>query len=128
VSTRVPLLALVHRDAEPVCSRPDKAGFLFGAVVRYVELMKRNPRRAYDSAGREMEPMPLANMREHGVRSIDATCESCNHEATINVDSLPDEMPIPDVALSSRAQPAALSGLWCGRTGGIDERQKRAAK
>ncbi len=26
--------------------------------------MKRNPRRAYDSEGREIEPMPLATMRE----------------------------------------------------------------
>jgi hypothetical protein len=30
--------------------------------------MKRNPRRAYDSEGREIEPMPLANMREVALR------------------------------------------------------------
>ena len=30
--------------------------------------MKRNPRRPYDAGmGEEMEPMPLSNMREHGV-------------------------------------------------------------
>jgi hypothetical protein len=28
--------------------------------------MKRNPRRAYDSEGPKIEPMSLANMREHG--------------------------------------------------------------
>jgi hypothetical protein len=62
----------------------------------------RNPRRAYDSEGREIEPMPLANMREQGVRSVDATCEDCRREATVNVDSLPDETPVPDVALRLR--------------------------
>jgi hypothetical protein len=28
----------------------------------------RNPRRAYDADGREIRPMSLGNMREHGVR------------------------------------------------------------
>jgi len=46
----------------------------------------RKPRRAYDPNGREIEPMTLGNMREHGVRSMDATCEACQHEATVNVD------------------------------------------
>ena len=64
--------------------------------------MVRNPRRTYDEHGREIEPMTLANMREHGVRSVDATCEDCKHEAVVNVDSLPDEFPAPDVALRLR--------------------------
>ena len=46
--------------------------------------MSRNPRRAYDRDGREIEPMPLANMREHGVRSVEATCEDCKHEAIMD--------------------------------------------
>jgi hypothetical protein len=46
--------------------------------------------------------MSLANMREHGVRSVDAWCEDCNHEALVNVDSLPDDFPVPDVALRLR--------------------------
>jgi hypothetical protein len=62
----------------------------------------RNPRRAYDRAGREIEPMTLGNMRQHGVRSVDATCEACGHEAVINVDALADEMYVPDVALKLR--------------------------
>src|SRR5215211_3453396 len=33
-----------------------------------------NPRRAYDADGREIPPMTLANMREHGVRSVAAHC------------------------------------------------------
>ncbi len=32
----------------------------------------RNPRRAYDHDGREIPPMTLGNMREHGGRSMDA--------------------------------------------------------
>jgi hypothetical protein len=31
--------------------------------------MPRNPRRAYDSEGREIEPMPLANMGGGGRRA-----------------------------------------------------------
>ncbi len=46
--------------------------------------------------------MPLSNMREHGVRSVEATCEDCKHEAIINVDSLPDGLYVPDVALRLR--------------------------
>ena len=42
--------------------------------------------------------MPLANMREHGVRSVEATCEACKHEAIINVNSLPYDLYVPDVA------------------------------
>jgi hypothetical protein len=35
----------------------------------------RNPRRAYDADGREIPPMTLGNMREHGVRSALAACQ-----------------------------------------------------
>jgi hypothetical protein len=54
--------------------------------------MTRSPRRAYDAEGREIEPMSLANMREHGVRSVEATCEACKHEAAISVDNLSGEI------------------------------------
>ena len=33
----------------------------------------RNPRRAYDADGSVIAPMDLANMRENGVRSVEAT-------------------------------------------------------
>ena len=46
--------------------------------------------------------MPLANMRVHGIRSLEATCEDCKHEATVNVDSLPGDLFVPDVALRLR--------------------------
>ena len=42
-------------------------------------------------------PMDLANMRENGVRSVEATCGACGHEAVVNVDTLPAEVYVPDV-------------------------------
>ena len=64
----------------------------------------RNPRRAYDADGREIKPMDLANMREHGVRSVEASCQEigCAHEASLNVDHLPGGFPVPDIALRVR--------------------------
>ncbi len=72
--------------------------------------MSRNPRRAYDGEGTEVPPMTLGNMREHGVRSIDAFCQAigCGHASTVNVDGLPDDLPVPDVS----------PRLRCSRCGG----------
>ncbi len=66
--------------------------------------MTRNPRRAYDGEGTEIPPMTLGNMRAHGIRSIDAYCQAigCGHASTLNVDGLPDELPVPDVGLRLR--------------------------
>ena len=49
-----------------------------------------NPRRAYDPYGREIPPLSLDNMRQHGVRSVLAICQeaSCGHSGSVNVDSL----------------------------------------
>jgi hypothetical protein len=52
--------------------------------------MTRSPRPAYDAEGREIEPMSIANMREHGVRSV------------ISVDNFSGEIYVPDVALRLR--------------------------
>jgi hypothetical protein len=40
-------------------------------------------------------PMTLANMRHHGVRSLDVTCEFCHHRAVLNVDAWSDDVPVP---------------------------------
>lgn len=70
----------------------------------------KNPRRAYDQDGNEIAPMTLAIMRDHDARSVEAICEmhSCGHEASVNVDGWPDDMPVPDVGLKLR----------CSRCGG----------
>ena len=57
---------------------------------------------ARDKDGTIIVPMTLANMREHGVRSVVATCEKCQHEALVNVDDWPEETPVPDVRLKLR--------------------------
>jgi len=64
----------------------------------------RNPRRASDKDGNEIPPMTLANMREHGLRSVEASCQEigCQHEGSVNVDDRPGNFPIPDVALRLR--------------------------
>jgi hypothetical protein len=49
-------------------------------------------RRARDRDGSIIEPMTLANMRENGVRSISATCETCQHEAILDVGRWPADM------------------------------------
>ncbi len=60
--------------------------------------MRRNPRRAYNEHGHEIPPLMLTGMRAHSVRSIDAFCEAigCGHSATLNVDGLPDVLPVSD--------------------------------
>jgi hypothetical protein len=70
----------------------------------------RNPRRSYLSDGTEIPPMTLENMRAHGVRCVASTCErtECQHSAVINVDGLPDDYLVPDIALKLR----------CSRCGG----------
>ena len=86
----------------------------------------RNPRRAYDREGQEIEPMSLGNMRQHRVRSVDATCEACRHEAAINVDSLADHIYVPDVASRRAALRAARRKLSCVPTGLSTSRLARA--
>lgn len=48
--------------------------------------------------------MTLGNMRSLGVRSIAAICEEtlCGHSAPLNVDLLPGNYPVPDIALRLR--------------------------
>ncbi len=49
-------------------------------------------------------PMTLANMREHSVRPAKAECQEidCGHKGSINVDYLPGDFHMPDVALRLR--------------------------
>ena len=54
-------------------------------------------RRARDRDGSIIEPMTLPNMRENGVRSICAICETCQHEAVLSADRWPGDMPVPDI-------------------------------
>jgi hypothetical protein len=42
-----------------------------------------------------IEPMDLANMRAHGVRSLDVSCWNCHHRAIMSADRWPDNVPVP---------------------------------
>jgi hypothetical protein len=67
----------------------------------------RNQRRACSVDGSEIPPIDLVNMREHGVRSVEAKCEACEHEAIVNGDALPADLPVPEVTLRLRCSDAA---------------------
>jgi hypothetical protein len=45
-------------------------------------------------------------MREHGLRSVAAICQVVGggYSASVNVDGLPDAVPVPDVALRLRLE------------------------
>lgn len=61
-------------------------------------------RRALDSSGQPIPPMTLANMRSLGISSVDAICGEtlCGHSGRLDVDALPDDSPVPDMALRLR--------------------------
>jgi hypothetical protein len=58
----------------------------------------------------EIEPMDLANMRAHGVRSLRVCCHKCLHEVIMNVDHLPGDVIVPSF------------GPRCARTAGRSAR------
>jgi hypothetical protein len=39
--------------------------------------------------------MDLANMRAHGVRSLEVSCWNCHHRAIKSADRWPDNVPVP---------------------------------
>jgi hypothetical protein len=61
-----------------------------------------NPRWAYDTVGREIEPPTIRHHLERGCRTLEAVCDDCRHEAVIDVSDLPLDLPCPDVALRLR--------------------------
>jgi hypothetical protein len=78
-------------------------------------MRNRNPRRAYNREGVEQPPMWLGNMRSLGCRKVLVECVACRRMASVNVDTLPDEVPVPDVAISWRR-------LVCSACGARGER------
>lgn len=62
-------------------------------------------------------PMTLGDMRAKGIRSVYVDC-GCNRAAMVNVDHLPDILPVPSVRL----------GLRCSECGERPERTMPAWK
>ena len=69
----------------------------------------RNPHRAYDQEGKEVQPATVASTRVLGIATVAAFCEAqgCDHHAVIPLEGWPEATPIPDMALR----------LWCSRCG-----------
>ena len=62
--------------------------------------MKRNPRRAYDKDGNEIQPATVGSQLALGLRCVEIYCCDCNHHKNgIDVSDLPPETPIPDICL-----------------------------
>lgn len=70
------------------------------AVPRHL----RNPLRAYDEDGREIEPPTIAYLRAQGETTAFVTClmEGCGRAAVISTDPFPASLPFPDIALHTR--------------------------
>ena len=70
----------------------------------------RNPRRAYEADGREIEPPTVAGQLAQGFRTVTAFCEAvgCGHSAPVPLAALPPSLPVPDIALRLRCS-------HCGR-------------
>jgi len=64
---------------------------------------RRNPRRAYDPAGREITPATIANSMENGVVALRVECP-CGHEAEIPIERFPPESFVPDAGLRLRCE------------------------
>ena len=57
--------------------------------------------------------MDLGNIREHGVRFVAAICQevNCGHSGLVNVDGLPDDVPVPSLGPALRTGPISLQEL-----------------
>src|SRR5712692_2041327 len=42
-----------------------------------------------------IHPMTLGTMRRQGVRGLFVTCQHCGRETAVNVDTWPDDVPLP---------------------------------
>jgi hypothetical protein len=47
-----------------------------------------------------------ANIRRNAVRTVIATCQTCGHQADVNVDAWPETIEVPEEAGSSDAASA----------------------
>jgi hypothetical protein len=67
-----------------------------------------------------IEPMDLADMRENDVRSLAVSCWNCQHEAVLNAERWPDDVPVPSFGPRMVCTGVELSARMLGRTGRSD--------
>ena len=74
--------------------------------------MKRNPRRAYNRDGSEIQPATVASHMALGLRKIEIFCNDCRrYRNGIDVTDLPPETPIPDICLRYRCSVCGSKNL-----------------
>lgn len=74
--------------------------------------MKRNPRRAYDKDGQELQPATVASHMALGRQRIEIFCNACGHyRSGIDVRKLPPDTPIPDICLGYRCSVCGSKNL-----------------
>jgi ribosomal protein L44E len=64
--------------------------------------MKRNPRRAYDKDGGEIQPATVGSERAKGFTKAEIWCNPCTRFVEVSLDGLPDDLPVPDICLRYR--------------------------
>lgn len=78
-----------------------------------VPLSRRNPRRAYERDGSEIEPPTIASiLPPNGTGQVSARCQrnGCGHAAVVDVTGLPAETYVPDVGLRLRCGKCGVRG------------------
>src|SRR5215472_2509872 len=72
----------------------------------------RTPNRSANRKERQMEGSNIAYFRNHGVRHVWVNCndQSCNYEAVMSLDGLPDDLVLADLKSTLRC-------AKCGREG-----------
>ena len=107
MSNLVEVLLSTGQRARPVPTIRTKLSILLREFARR-QNAAHGPEKAADVTQKALTSMflaanmPAANMREDGVPSISATCETCQHEAVLNADDWPADMPVPDIGLKLR--------------------------
>lgn len=65
-------------------------------------MKRRNPRRAYDEAGKEIAPPTVGDARAEGETTAAVTCHGCHRDTVISTDRFPADLPFPDMVLRLR--------------------------
>lgn len=97
-------------DVPPELKRPRLVASRPERPLGYVPRHRRNPRRAYDQDGREIEPVRIASMIESGLTTVTAICNEigCGHAARVDVATWRGDIYVPDIGLHLRC-------LGCGK-------------
>jgi len=70
----------------------------------------RNPRRAYDSEGREIKPETVGSQLAAGIGKAEIWCNGCHHHAEVEIAHFPAATAVPDLCLR----------FHCSRCGGCN--------